>query len=550
MTKADTHIAKLSEWAATVTLDEIPPRVIELARLQALSVLGAVHAGATSDAGAKLLESVGQSARPGRCTIIPTKWRLSPEQAIFANAALSCAHDFDDYLFMGHTGHSAVLVPLAVCQDQGLTCDDMILAQVIANEIEGRLGASTLIGPLNGQMWTFIHLVGGACAAGRLMGLGPEEMANAMAISLAQPNMTMQVGFTRDDAKILAAATPSVQGLEAARLAAHGMSGPTEILDHPDGFYKAFSFLPLRQFLGGLGSTWVTESLALKIHPGCAYLGSAVEAMIEIMEKYREARGEALSTEAVGTIRLRTALLTIRMEEMSTFDGGELITPVRVNFSARLSLAVTIITGGLGADDLTEAWLGAHMDEVRSLASKIEVVHDWDLTLDLLDAIDEALDLGALFAAVPLRKILAAMWKARGLHRVKVGELVGAVRRSRPGLSGRLWRGLMSRIADRRRTHESYAFEKVDMGRLRLPFAAEVAMRCNDGREYGAVKRYPPGAPGRPVEETHELVREKFAREVSRNLDSQRIDQAIRMAEAMPCHIPVDAFAKLVSPGS
>ena len=549
MNKTDTYITRLAEWAATVTLNEIPPRVIELARLQALSVLGAVHAGATSDAGAKLLESVGQSARPGRCTIIPTKWRLSPEQAIFANAALSCAHDFDDYLFMGHTGHSAVLVPLAVCQDMGLTCDQMILAQVIANEVEGRLGASALIGPLNGQMWTFIHLVGGACAAGRLMGLAPEEMANALALALAQPNMTMQVGFTRDDAKILAAATPSVQGLEAARLAAHGMKGPKEILDHSDGFYKAFSFLPLRGFLSGLGSTWVTESLALKIHPGCAYLGTAVEAVLEIMEKYREARGEALLPAEVRSIRLRTGLMTVRMEEMSAFDGGEPITPVRVNFSARLSLAVAIVAGRLGPDELTEAWLEEHRDPIRSLASRIEIVHDWDLTFDLLEAMDEALDLGALFASVSTGKLIVAMWKARGLHRVKIGELVGAVRKSRPGLAGRLWRGLVSRITGGR-AKKQYTFDRVDLGRLRLPFAADAALMCSDGREYGAAKKVPAGAPGRPAEETQELVREKFRREASRNLDGQRIDQAIRMAEAMPCHIPVDAFAKLASPGA
>ena len=28
---------------------------------------------------------------------------------IYRNAAASIAHDWDDYLFMGHTGHSAVL---------------------------------------------------------------------------------------------------------------------------------------------------------------------------------------------------------------------------------------------------------------------------------------------------------------------------------------------------------------------------------------------------------------------------------------------------------
>ena len=49
--------------------------------------------------------------QPGRSTIVPTGETTSPHAAVYANAALSMAYDYDDYLFLGHTGHSAVCPP-------------------------------------------------------------------------------------------------------------------------------------------------------------------------------------------------------------------------------------------------------------------------------------------------------------------------------------------------------------------------------------------------------------------------------------------------------
>lgn len=45
MPASETHLTKIARWAATVTPADVPSRVIKLARLQILSVLGAVWAG-------------------------------------------------------------------------------------------------------------------------------------------------------------------------------------------------------------------------------------------------------------------------------------------------------------------------------------------------------------------------------------------------------------------------------------------------------------------------------------------------------------------------
>src|SRR5207245_8633309 len=141
---------------------------------------------------------------------------------VYAGAAASVAHDWDDYLFMGHTGHSSVWVARALAGEP----DTALRAQIAGNEVAGRLGAALLLGPHNGQFWSAIHCASAAAAAGVAMGLEGERVAHAIAIALYQPPYGLWPGFMGPDTKLLTAAEPAVQGARAAMLAAGGVDGP------------------------------------------------------------------------------------------------------------------------------------------------------------------------------------------------------------------------------------------------------------------------------------------------------------------------------------
>src|SRR5271165_3291721 len=173
-----------------------------------------------------------------------------------------CSSDLD-IVWMGHTAHSAVFAALAVGELVGAQTSEVVDAIVVANELAGRLGASSILGPLNGQMWTFIHLVGAAAASARLLRLDAERTTHALAIALAQPTFALQPGFLRPTSKLLAAATPTATGLRAAFFAQAGMTGAPELLEDPRGFWSRFSFLPLPGMLGDLGELWVLRTLAV-----------------------------------------------------------------------------------------------------------------------------------------------------------------------------------------------------------------------------------------------------------------------------------------------
>ncbi|RME23917.1 MAG: hypothetical protein D6806_10450, partial [Deltaproteobacteria bacterium] len=124
-----TTVERLGDWCASLNAGAVPQRVIEKAKLQVLSVLAAVYSGYHARAARALREIILSTRANGRSSVFPSRERSSPTVAVVANAAASMAIDYDDYLFMGHTGHSAVLGALAYGEERGSSGLDALLAQ-------------------------------------------------------------------------------------------------------------------------------------------------------------------------------------------------------------------------------------------------------------------------------------------------------------------------------------------------------------------------------------------------------------------------------------
>ena len=248
-----TTVQRLAAWATELELDQISAEVLELCRAQKRSVLGAIAASTDDEATKRVMSAIEKNAPPGPAPLFGTDQGTDTASAVYAASVASVALDFDDYMCFGHTGHTSVLVPLMLSAQKKTSGAEQLVAQVAANEIEARLGGACLIGPLNGQMWSFIHSAGAAIAAGRILGLDAGRMAHALALSLYQANRPTVPGFMAPDSKLLTIAEPAVLGMWCATLAENGVTGPLDVLDHPHGFFSAFSYAPIRWLFGGLG---------------------------------------------------------------------------------------------------------------------------------------------------------------------------------------------------------------------------------------------------------------------------------------------------------
>jgi len=546
-----------AEWACALSLDHPPAGVRERLRWQAASVLGAASAGTQSDEVEPLL-ALARSMGDGHLQVAPGVGALSMEGALLAGSGLSMAHDFDDWLLCGHTGHSAVWAAWLGGAQHGASWDATLRAQLAANEILGRLGGLCLAGRQNGQAWSFLHAVGGALVHGMLKGLDPERLAHAMALALAQaPHVDWSLFGS--SGKVLTAARPLLDGWRMATLAEAGMEGPLGILDGDSDFLAVFTQgRPLRGWLTGLPkhdptrTTWLTWSLAVKTVPGCAYLSTAVEALTQIDADVREERGEPLRADDVLRIDVDAGLLTLAMERLLGADAP--LTPVSINFSVARSLALHLIAGSVRPGSLTTESLDAHGHDVAELATRIWLHHDWRLTLKTWNALKAGIGIDRLVAGIGPVPLLAAAGRAAGsleaarslaeLPMALTGERFQELDGEEPGellnrglerLSSYAARGLQKLLGptfESRARPRPPALDGRDLSALQVPIPARVRVLQRDGRVREAEVDIALGAPGTP----DGLMRRAVHDKLRAALDALHPDRALahqRLADAL-----------------
>ena len=407
-----TRVESIAAWACELEFSDLPHDVIQLARAQKKSVIAAIAASMQDAASIKILRATHEASSPGPAPLIGTSSSVRVEDALFSACAMSIALDFDDYVCFGHTGHSSVLVPTLLASETSSSGKTQIVAQVIANEIGARLGGACLIGPQNGQLWSFIHCAEAALASGKLLGLTKSQMAHALAISLYQAPRATTPGFMAPDSKLLTAAEPAISGLRAARLASYGVTGPLDVLDHPDGFLSAFAHAPIRGILGNLGEGWATKTLCVKVYPGCAYLDTTLDALDEIGRlDYRD----------IERVTVEAGMLTFGMNSMSAEyaqPDGTTPSPVTVNFSIPWNVAAMVIAGELTPRELNLEWMTTHSSELTSLVERIRLSHDWDLTRSSVTSFNRLVPVDALIAEAGLGSISRTISLARTRGRI------------------------------------------------------------------------------------------------------------------------------------
>jgi 2-methylcitrate dehydratase PrpD len=462
----ETIVERVATWAAGLRFEDLPRRVVEEAKHQTLSMIAAVHAGHFSDAGRVVSRTVKEWNSGKDATLIPSGERTGVRDAIFGNTALSMALDYDDYLFAGHTGHSAVLVTLAMAEKLGISGQSFLVAQVIANEIGGRVGAAALLGPLNGQMWSFIHLINSALISAKLMDLDAQQTAHAIGIALVQPSYPLNPGFFGSDAKVLLAATTAPLGVQAAELASNGLRGAADLFERERGFLEVFASQALPGAFEGLGKVWLTETLSYKVYPGCAYIDTFVDCLLGL------ARQHHIDAKKVRAVHIAAGPLTLGMEALAApYLRGPDSLPTTLNFSVGYNAAVALIDRELSARQFVR-------DRIKDPAT-------WELASKVHLTLDPEME-----------------------------------RRLRE-------RSLVRTTMENGRERLTLDLGTADLTGFRMSFGARVRVEMEDGRSFEMEQEVPIGGCGRPFDERRKAVEDKFRRETRYTLRKERMERVV-----------------------
>lgn len=398
-----TKAQNIGRFVKNLSYEKIPDAIIKKAKDQILGILGAMYAGSQTLAGKILRKSILENF-DGRkeVTIFPTGEKTTLENAVYLNSASTMSLDYDDYLFAAHTGVSSVPVSLALGEKYKINGKELLTSIIIGNEIAGRVGASVIIGPLNGQSLSFVHLGSAACITGKILKLSEELIANSLGIAYAIPTTCTYRGFMGPMSKLLAAAIPIKIGIQAAYLAKEGFTGALDIFEHAVGWCNFNADHPLPQFIDiSLGDFWVTETICYKIVPGCAYLDPVADCINEILQNNPDLDYHNIEkVDVAGNITMPTmddlARPFTNLEELERTKSH-----VALNFYIPYNVAVMLIDKQLTPAQFSEERI---LDsEVHQLAQKVHTSMDLGLTAKTA-GIASGLNAGARIEEVQLKR--------------------------------------------------------------------------------------------------------------------------------------------------
>lgn len=237
----------LSEWACCLKYEHLSDKAVHTAKLFWYDSLGCALGGSQQEDAKILLahhREMAGGGGGGPCTTFVSGFRTNPVDAAFMNAHMIRAMDYNDIYWKADPCHPSDIIagPLALCEMTGATGKDLILATIIAYEIEQRLCEFGVPG-VREYGWHHATLTAFAApmAAARVLGLSVEQMVQAIGICASR---TFTPGAVTAGKLTMMKNTVDPwacrMGVESALLARRGYTGPEHMIDGKEGLYAVF----------------------------------------------------------------------------------------------------------------------------------------------------------------------------------------------------------------------------------------------------------------------------------------------------------------------
>jgi len=371
MSEGPAAAARLAEFARALAYDDIPAEVANAAKLHVLDMLGcalAAHAlGVADHAGRATVELGGEP----QASVIGHPGRLPAPGAAFVNGSLGHALDFDDTHPDAICHISVVVAPaaLAAAEAAGATGRELVAALVAGNEVVARIGAAAAPAYMKtGFHPTSVCGVFGAAAAGaRFAGLDADATTAALGIAGSTASGLFEYLADGSTTKPLHAGWAAQAGLLAARLAAHGATGPASVLEGRFGLFRSYFRLDepaLEARLADLGRVWETPRIAFKPYPACHFVHAVLDAARQATGGRRFEPDEVELV--IVSIPEQGVPLVLEPREEKVAPRTE----YDAKFSLQYSVAAMIVNGRVGLD--TYAAEAIADPRVLDLARRVE----------------------------------------------------------------------------------------------------------------------------------------------------------------------------------
>jgi 2-methylcitrate dehydratase PrpD len=369
---------KLADFSSELTLDRLPPQVLDKARLCILDYLANVYGSLELEAVGRVVSYVRDQKGPEVATALGCGFKTGVNHAAFLNGVSAEAIEAQDGLRFGgnHPGTAVISAAMAVAEELGKGGREFLEAVVAGYEVANRIAAAvhprhTLSGFLpTGTCGTF----GAACAAAKLMGVDRAGMLNALGNAgyLAPLSMAEQLmgGFT---VKIVQAGQAASAGITAAVLARAGVTGSPHVLEGSllkGGFTQITTGgepVPAR-ITDGLGEHFTILDVYLKPYTACRHTHGAAQATLALVKAESLSHGDV---EAIDVFTYGIAAMAVG----KGVSRGESF--VSAQFSIPYVVACCLLDREMGPGQLLESRLAD--ESLLEFSKKVTVRYDDEL---------------------------------------------------------------------------------------------------------------------------------------------------------------------------
>lgn len=273
----------LTSYACGLTYEDLSPQTIHQIKRTLIDTLGCAIGGYLSEPAkvARRVASTVSGTIPAR--VLGTDSYSSPDMAGFVNGVMVRYLDCNDSYFSPGGGHPSDMIPAALAMADAYAADgrDIITAIALAYEAFCRISDQVAS---SGWDQGIFSVIGAVCAAGKVMGLGQDQMANAISLAVV-PNIPLRVTRMGELSmwKGCAAASATRAGIFAAQLAEQGMEGPFEPFEGKKGLWESALGYPvqLETFGGGEEPYRITETI-FKFFPSQIHTQAPIGLAVEL----------------------------------------------------------------------------------------------------------------------------------------------------------------------------------------------------------------------------------------------------------------------------
>ena len=357
---------QLADHFTALRFDQIPPAVIDAAKLHILDTLGCMLAGSRLEPG-KLAYQLAVAASGGNTasTLFGTSLRASYLDGVQAMATAAHCGELDDIHGGAATCIGAMIVPalLAMAEKYGGSGRRLLAATVAGYETIARVGLAIDAPKLFARGWwpsTVCGAFGVAAAGAKFLAWPVDRTANALGIAALHAGGMLTGGNEGATARHVAFGRAAQSGVLALLATDQGLSGPKRALEDARGFCLTLCAEPRWEVLQSFDGYFLPD-VAFKPYPCARQLHAGVEALLKLLAQY------SISADAIGAIELA----------VPTQNAGMVDRPATPNLraatlgSGQYVMAVTALRGKIDLASFEEAYLQS--EQVRRLMAGVKV---------------------------------------------------------------------------------------------------------------------------------------------------------------------------------